>query len=67
MRRHLVFAVLAALGLGVYPMAGCAQQPDQGTPTAERSLTMGAYEDARALFKSKLAASDSSRAENVVG
>ncbi|HMB93560.1 MAG TPA: tetratricopeptide repeat protein [Rhodothermales bacterium] len=67
MRRHFVVAVLAALGLGIYPMAGCAQQPDSGPVTATRALAVGDYEEARALYKSRLAGADSSHAENVVG
>ena len=67
MRTHLVLAFLAAVMLGFYPLAGCAQDPAADGLAAATALTKGDYEDARSRYKSLLDRTSTRTPEHVVG
>ena len=67
MRTHLVIAVLAAFVLGIYPLAGCAQDPAADGLAAGSALTKGDYQDARGRYKALLDGSNGRTPEHIVG
>ena len=67
MPKHLVIAVFMAFVLGMYPLAGCAQDRAADALTAASALTRGDYQDARSLYQSLLARANNPAPEHVVG
>lgn len=67
MRKSVFIAVLAVFLFGIYPLAGCAQDPADRGQAAVSALTQGDYPEARRLYKALLDDPDGRTPENVVG